>query len=69
MTGHAMKTTMLWDSLVGKDWPTKQQLSDHRTEPPQLYPDDPHANCDMCPICEDGIIGPDGICVVCWHRG
>ena len=60
MTGHAKETMSLWDSLVSKDWPTKQQLSDWSTEPPHLYPDDPHAECVLCPICEEAVIGRNG---------
>lgn len=72
MTGHAKETTTLWDSCV----PTRpiQRRTDNRREPTAEYVSDPHALLDiemlserLCPICEEGFIGLDGICVVCWY--
>lgn len=67
MTGHAKETTMLWDAFDPKMQITAK--TDNRDEPTPQYVSDPHELSELCPVCEDGFIGPDGICVVCWHLG
>ncbi len=72
MTGHAKETTKLWDSSN----PAIQALHDiygvvppktDNKEPTPKNVSDPHELSELCPKCEEGFIGPDGICVVCWY--
>jgi len=55
MTGHAKETTMLWDSFE-----MTLPMPDNRGEPTEQYVSDPHQLSDLCPICADGFIGPNG---------
>ncbi len=57
MTGHAKETKALWDVFD----PAIQiaPRTDNREPTPQ-YISDPHQLPDLCPICCEGFIGPNG---------
>lgn len=58
MLSHAKKTTMLWDSF-GLTLPI-HQTTDNKGEPTAQYVSDPHELPDLCSICGEGFIGPNG---------
>lgn len=69
MTGHAKQTTVLWDACA-----MTLPMTDNHNEPTPQYISDPYELLDismlsarLCPICEEGFIGLNGICVVCWY--
>jgi len=58
MTGHAKETIGLWDSLA-MTLPIRQ-TTDNRGEPTAQYISDPQELSDLCSICDEGFIGPNG---------
>lgn len=58
MLSHVKETTMLWDSF-DLTLPIKS-TTDNRDEPTRQYESDPHELSDLCSICGEGFIGPNG---------
>lgn len=68
MTGHARETTMLWDSFemtLPIRPTTDNEICDDDDTTDNM--DDPYKEFDLCPICEEGLIGTatDMGCPIC----